>query len=211
MIAPGSTYRFVILAIWLGCAGCKSGATANPFQAAPTRVPAPPTRSFQTNGNYYNSPPGTGTVPGAPGAAVGTGITSGTNWSSSPNAVNSANTAGVYTSWLERTGSGYSVRTAPSGTTPPPATAPATPGFNTRSSAPVDPRYPTSTFADPGSTVQPAQFQQPLTSYPPTPTVPSSSTIPQFGEPPPYVPPSEFTPSAPPANGGNLIWRTPRP
>lgn len=217
---------FVVGLLALGlAAGCHSGAP-NPFQTGATRVPPPPTRNANSTSPYYNGPTGAGTTvpgappppPGAPGA-IGTGIPgSASNWSSNPNAVAAANGQGVYTSYLERTPNGYTMRSAPSGTVPAGGTTgtstattnpyPPTPPANTRSSVDGDPRYP-STPLDGDSAVQPASFQQPVYTG-------SASGSSRYGDAAPYVPPtpSSLPPpptTTPPASSGDLMWRAPRP
>ena len=184
-----------------GSLGCQSGAPGNPFQSGPTRIPAPATRSLQSNGNYYNGPAG------APGGAIGTGITGGANWSSTPGTVNAANSTGVYTSFLERTGTGgYNVRSVPGGSATPASGSSSTPNLNTRSSAPVDPRFPATTFGNPGSQIQRTEFQQPLPTQPPS-FAPLEN--PRYADPQPYVPPTDAAPAPPPS--APLQWRMPRP
>lgn len=193
---PGSTLACALFACLV--AGCQSGG-ANPFAPAASRVPPPATRSFPGSGApYTNGVNPTGST--APGA-IGTGVPVGAAWSSTPGATTAAgpNTGGVYTSWLERTGSGYSVRTAPAS---PPAAPPAATGAKPPASTLPPP--PTGAYIPPASgAVQPASYE---TSFP-------KSTLPADGASSYVAPASSTVPTTElpaPASNSGLIWRTPR-
>lgn len=157
--------------LWVGLAllvsgGCHGGKSANPFATGATRVPPPSTRSVQTPaGGYYQGPAG---APGAP-AAIGTGVTGSgvapTNWSSTPGAVGgTSNNNGVYTSWLEKTDSGYTVKSSANATPPPATGAPASSA--PPSSSPSFPKTQLQTsgnsWLEPATTgVNPASFSEP--------------------------------------------------